>query len=362
MQDFFLLEEELDNFQTQLIQRSINSKMAVTGCAGSGKSIIALWKAKQINDMGKSFYFVVYTKVLKQYFDDGIQQINDPALDKMKKMLQDETKFFYYDNWKIKAPLIVDYMVVDEAQDFNKEDVENLMNSAKISTWFFGDTKQSLFKFNKDTLSMGQIANMIGEESPYNLSHNYRLPKKIARVVDKICNSDLEWHCVKEGEHLPEKIQCPSYFAQLDKIMEIVTEQNLKNVGILFPYNSYTTTKKLPDVHSAYDYFKNKGFNIDAKFDFNKPELKFKQTFKDLKFSSDNPKLMTYHSSKGLQFEAVFIPEPTLWGDKDPLTPLYVAMTRASDRLYFLYSGGEPTIFDTVPANLFKNDDDIIQL
>ena len=130
----------------------------------------------------------------------------------------------------------------------------------------------------------------------------------------------------------------------------------------MFPYNSYTTTKKLPDVHSAYDYFKNKGFNIDAKFDFNKPELKFKQTFKDLKFSSDNPKLMTYHSSKGLQFEAVFIPEPTLWGDKDPLTPLYVAMTRASDRLYFLYSGGEPTIFDTVPANLFKNDDDIIQL
>lgn len=26
------------------------------------------------------FIFVVYTKVLKKYFDDGIQQINDPAL------------------------------------------------------------------------------------------------------------------------------------------------------------------------------------------------------------------------------------------------------------------------------------------
>ena len=233
MQDFFLLEEELDNFQTQLIQRSINNKMAITGCAGSGKSIIALWKAKQINDLGKSFYFVVYTKVLKQYFDDGIQQINDPALAGMKKMLQDETKFFYYDNWRRQMLSNVDYMVVDEAQDFSKEDIDVLISTAKISTWFFGDTKQSLYKFNKNTLSMAQIATIIKEESPYSLSHNYRLPKKIARLVDSICNSDLEWHCVKEGEHYPEKIKCNNFNSQLDKIMEIVKQQNLKNVLLL---------------------------------------------------------------------------------------------------------------------------------
>jgi superfamily I DNA/RNA helicase len=234
---------------------------------------------------------------------------------------------------------------------------------ARVSTWFFGDTNQSLYKFNKNTLSMGQIANAIGIESPFQMEFNYRLPKKIARAVDKICNSDLEWYCIKEGEHLPEKIKCSNYNAQLDKIMEIIREQNLKNVGILLPYNSYTTTKKHPDVHSAYDYLRNKGFNIEAKFDFkSRPYDKYKQTKMDLDFASDNPKLMTYFSSKGLQFETVFIPKPTLWNDNDPLTPLYVAMTRTSDRLYFLYSGGEPTIFDTVPINLFKNDDEIIQL
>jgi superfamily I DNA and RNA helicase len=64
MQDFFIKEEELDNFQTQLIRRNISHSMVVSGCAGSGKSIIALWKAKQINDLGRSFCFVVYTKVL----------------------------------------------------------------------------------------------------------------------------------------------------------------------------------------------------------------------------------------------------------------------------------------------------------
>ncbi len=362
MQDFFLLEEELDNFQTQLIQRSIDNKMAITGCAGSGKSIIALWKAKQINDLGKSFYFVVYTKVLKQYFDDGIQQINDPALAGMKKMLQDETKFFYYDNWRRQMLTNVDYMVVDEAQDFKREDIETLINTANKSTWFFGDTKQSLYKFRGDTLSMAQIAAIINEESPYSLSHNYRLPKKIARLVDYICTSDLEWHCVKEGEHLPEKIECSSFNAQLDKIMEIIKQQNLKNVGILLPYNSYTTSQRRPDVHSAYNYLKSKGFNVDAKFDFKKQDRQYPQTHKELNFASDNPKLMTYHSSKGLQFDAVFIPEPTLWEGDEPFTPLYVAMTRTSDRLYLLYSGNQPAILDSIPENLFKNDDDIFQL
>lgn len=57
MQDFFIPEEELDDVKTRLIQRSINNSMAISGQAGSGKSIIALWKAKQINDLGKSFYF-----------------------------------------------------------------------------------------------------------------------------------------------------------------------------------------------------------------------------------------------------------------------------------------------------------------
>lgn len=363
MQDFFIPEEELDDVKTRLIQRSINNSMAISGCAGSGKSIIALWKAKQINDLGKSFYFVVYTKVLKKYFDDGIQQINDPALKKMKEMLQDETKFFYYDNWR-RVPLMhVDHMVVDEAQDFKREDIEMLKNTATISTWFFGDTKQSLYKFNGDTLTMPQIANSIGLETPFQMEFNYRLPKKIGRLVDYICTSDLEWHCVKEGEHLPEKIKCINFNDQLEKIMEIINQQNLKNVGILFPYNSYTTSQKKPDVHSAYDFLKNKGFNIEAKFDYKEsPTDRFKKTKMDLNFASDNPKLMTYHSSKGLQFDAVFIPEPTLWEGDDKYTPLYVAMTRTSDRLYLLYSGNQPAILDSISENLFKNDDDIFQL
>jgi superfamily I DNA/RNA helicase len=354
MQDFFIKEEELDNFQTQLIQRNINRSMVVSGCAGSGKSIIALWKAKQINDLGKSFYFVVYTKVLKKYFNDGITLIKDPSLAGMKKMLDDKSKFFYYDEWN-GAVNQVEYMIVDEAQDFDSDDIEKLKNAAKTAVYFFGDSAQSIYKFIKNTISMGDIARKVGMDSPELLMHNYRLPKTVARIAEKIGNiDDLEWRCVKEGEHLPEKIQCPNYNAELDKINEIIVKQNLTNVGILFSTNN--------KAQHAYQYLKNKGLNVEAKFDL-KNNMGEKETHLDLNFASDNPKLMTYHSSKGLQFETVFIPDPQIFEKNEmPRNPLYVAMTRTSDRLYFLYSGQEPNIFDEIPVNLFNNDKEIIQI
>ncbi len=85
--------------------------------------------------------------------------------------------------------------------------------------------------------------------------------------------------------------------------------KNMEDVGILFRHND--------EVEHAYEYFKNHGVNVEAKFG----------TFMDLDFSSDNPKMMTYHSSKGLQFEHVFIPECTV-EDDDNRNPLYVAVTR----------------------------------
>lgn len=349
MPDFFLKEEELDNFQTQLIQRNVNHSMIVSGCAGSGKSLIALWKAKQINDLGKSFYFVVYTKVLKKYFNDGIRLINDPALEGMRKMINDENKFFYYDRWN-GSIANVEYMIVDEAQDFDRDDIQRLKNAAQKAVYFFGDTAQSIYRFRRNTIPMGEIARIVGLESPEQLMQNYRLPKKVARVAEALCSSnDLTWRCVKEGEHLPEKLLCADDNDQLDRIVEIIDTQKLTNVGILFSNNL--------KVKNAYEYFRRKGLSVEAKYDENQT------THLDLDFGSDNPKLMTYHSSKGLQFETVFLPNPTLFErDQNPYTPLYVAMTRTSDRLYLLFSVIQPTFLDSIPENLFKNDEDIFQL
>src|SRR5210317_346799 len=107
-QNFFVNEEELDDFQVQLLQKRLDRSMVVSGCAGSGKSILALWKAKQIQELqdGATYSFIVFTKALQRYMADGINAIGLKA-----------SNFYYHWRWKnrMNCPP-ADYIVVDEIQ------------------------------------------------------------------------------------------------------------------------------------------------------------------------------------------------------------------------------------------------------
>ena len=76
-----------------------------------------------------------------------------------------------------------------------------------------------------------------------------------------------------------------------------------------------------------------------------------------LDFKSSLPKLMTYHSAKGLQFETVILPFFEGATDKDARKALYVAMTRTYRFLYVMYSDNtlsEP--LNKVPEHLYLKD------
>ena len=73
---FYVKDSELDDYQVKVINKKTDNSYIVKGCAGSGKSILALWKAKQIQDEHKgSFLYIVFTKALMQYMSDGIHQV-----------------------------------------------------------------------------------------------------------------------------------------------------------------------------------------------------------------------------------------------------------------------------------------------
>lgn len=61
--EFYIDYSKLDDFQRQLVDKKVNKSMVVTGSAGSGKSVIALHKAKQVSTLG-SYAIIVYTKTL----------------------------------------------------------------------------------------------------------------------------------------------------------------------------------------------------------------------------------------------------------------------------------------------------------
>lgn len=325
---FYVKDSELDDYQVKIINKRTDNSFIVKGCAGSGKSILALWKAKQIqNENRGSYQFIVFTKALMQYMSDGVRQvgINSNNVD-------------YHWNWENRRGCpSADYIIVDEAQDFSKDDILLFKSKARKALLLYGDSAQQLYKFleEKKTVSMEEIAVITGYQTEQ-LVFNHRLPKKVARLAEYISstNDDLEGRCKVEGIEKPKILKYNTFEGQLDAIAEIIKNRNFEDVGIFFRHNN--------NVERAYNHLKRKGLNVEAKFN---------RTI-DLNFNSDNPKLMTYHSSKGLQFEAVFLPECNCSGNDDR-NPLYVALTRTYQSLYVMHSGNLSSFFDSVPRNLY---------
>ena len=325
---FYIKDSELDEYQVQVIQRRTDKSFIVKGCAGSGKSILALWKVKQIQEqkMG-SFYFILFTKTLMQYMQDGIDSIG---------LRSDRVVYHWYWENRLNAPS-ADYIIVDEAQDFTTADINLFREKAKKALILYGDSAQQIYSFRTpQPISIEQIAALTGFSSEQ-LVYNHRLPKKIARLAEKITNTDdvLEIRCKNEGTELPKILQYNNLEAQFDAIIEIVKNRQFEDVGIFLRNNN--------DLDRARSYFIRKGFLIEGKINRDM----------DLDFSSPNPKLTTYHSSKGLQFEAVFIPNCNTT-DMDDANALYVAITRSYQSLFIMHSGDLSPLFHAVNDNLYE--------
>lgn len=326
--DFFIKESELDDYQVVVLQKRVDKPSIVKGCAGSGKSILALHRVKQIQEENiGSFYFILYTRALKQYMQDGIDSIG---------LRSDRVTYHWHWENRLNAPN-ADYIIVDEAQDFSEQDIRLFKSKANKALILFGDSAQQIYKFKiPKPISMEQIAALTGIPS-MDLMFNHRLPKKIARLAERITDSDdeLELRCKNEGVEMPKVLQFNNLDEQLDKIIEIVRNRQFDDVGILFRHNS--------DVQVAKSYFDRKGFKVEAKINRDM----------DIDFESSNPKLTTYHSSKGLQFEAVFIPNCTV-SEEDDRSPLYVAITRTYQSLFIMHSGNLSPFFNDVPTGLYE--------
>src|ERR1700680_53423 len=72
---------ELDEFQREIRDLSIDDSYLVKGCAGSGKTILALYRANDIlirakaENTSPSFTMVVFTKSLKSFIRSGIKEL-----------------------------------------------------------------------------------------------------------------------------------------------------------------------------------------------------------------------------------------------------------------------------------------------
>ena len=332
--DFYIDYASLDDFQRQLIDKKNNRSMVVTGSAGSGKSLIALHKAKQLAASGDSYAIIVYTKTLRKYFEDGMRSLG----------LRNVSHYhlWRHNNRKVK------YMIVDECQDFTREQIDEIREYGEYC-FFFGDSAQSIMGFSTPTQSVEDTAHLLGVSADP-LYFNYRLTKAIARLGEPVGQvEDLELKCKRDGEK-PNLILARNFDEQLDKIAEIIKNRSLTNVGILLPLNN--KEKGNMSVEYVKDYLKTRGVTCEYSYNANQ------STEVDLDFHSNNPKIMTWWCAKGLQFKDVFIPGCEMSFSPDKRAALYVAMTRCSERLYIGYSGTLCDFFPNPSSPIYNSSDD----
>ena len=357
--DFMVRESELDDIQMRVLNSVLDKNIVVSGCAGSGKSVIALQKAKRVqSENAGSCEIIVYTRALCGYMESG------------RKQLGLNCPFYVHKSWKGKyRKPKADYVIVDEIQDFTADEIQDFMAAARKHFFFFGDTAQSIYGWQKVTCSMQQIGFMTAQNGPYKdfpLYNNYRLPKPVARITQDYIGVGVDPYgdgaAYKSLESKkPKFLKYENIEKQMEAIVRTIYNKNLTDVGILIPDNDKIlevldilrkcdTDIRVSNPLMALLTARNP-LNFEIKYRDNEDWHNNKET---LNFDTDNPKLMTYHSAKGLQFETVFLPMVIDPSDENWQKALYVAMTRTYRNLYIMYSGEMPEILKRVPANLYE--------
>ncbi|MCW3084248.1 MAG: hypothetical protein JWP12_1614 [Bacteroidetes bacterium] len=360
-ESWFISESELDDNQYNIKRMSLNNSYVVKGCAGSGKTILAIWRAIEVLATGEDCRIIVYTKALKKFMKDVLTD-NPYAKDSWKKVMT-------YDQWKYAGMPTVTHLIVDEVQDFTLEEIESFQKNATISMALFGDTAQKLYPIKtvrdyttktekkEKTLSVEEIAATLNLPIR-NLKINHRLPKKIARFAQHLNSTSdpLESQCKKEGARIPTIAVCKSDTAEIEFIINQITSKGLRDVGILLPDNE--AAERLfnellaRDITCEVKYRKKKSDSDDEEDIAANPDVM------TLDFMTDNPKILTYHSAKGLQFENVFLPFCSKQNSKiKEKTPLYVACTRASQELTITCTNDFHSYLEPIPNGLYEKND-----
>lgn len=371
IESFYVKESQLDLQQKGVLQKKLAQHLVVTGGAGSGKSILALLKAKAMLSNNDRVLYVVKTVALNTYMDAGVSAeakkektpslVGNPSNKIWSKLRNSICSFNHCFRWVKNEDGEwknlgwkkgnYDYIILDEATDLKISEIQELIDHC---TYFvaFGDDDQQLFSFIDTRTKVSQIADKvgIGENDIDNLIYNHRLPKKMARLVVYLHPriqpntpdaDNFIRRCLVEGTELPHIFQFSKENEQFDEIIKIVKNKNggLKSVGILFRDNE--------SMRRAYRYFTEKGMPTSMVID--------SQTIGE-EFDSAAPNLMTYHGAKGLQFETVFIPNCSV--PESDKAPLYVALTRTYSSLYILYTGIKPSFINRIPSELYETNNE----
>jgi superfamily I DNA/RNA helicase len=248
-----------------------------------------------------------------------------------------------------------DHVFIDEAQDLQQVQLEVLRMVAKKSLVVAADKGQKIYKTSFTWRDIG--INVHGGRSKV-LQNTFRSTKQIITLAHSLQKNDPIYMNRDEdyvdpiypdvNGPLPTIVRCKDEYAEdlalVSLVQKLQESSNDSTIGVLCrSWRSVFRLRRrlaLAGVHGQV-IKKEEG-------DVNSP----------------GPKLTTFHSAKGLEFDSVLITgiNDTFMSDDEPDDDLvaverrllYVSMTRAKHELYLLYSGKTPRFIEELDSTLFR--------
>lgn len=348
---WFVPEDKLNPDQQRFLSTvNYNQRNVwIKGFAGSGKSILLVHVARRILATNRSakIALVVYTRSLVEMFKTALRELH---------LQIPVVTYFEF----MSSPLTYDYILCDEVQDLTPR-ILNKMYERSAHLIVAGDSNQSIYtedpRWREKTVDVSQLPTLI-HGNDFELTIVERLTQSIMKAVKSFMNLNIFGSRVNLN-HTDTKITLCKASSQQSEVSFVIQQstriiQRGYTAAILIP-----TQKKIVEfVNQALISQSKPAWNSTTnqygKVDFGAMNshlqscgIKMQYVGNGYGRFKDNTEyvvLMTYHSSKGLDFDYVYIPfcNNYLWISYDSSlakTLFMVAMTRARMNLYITYTG-----------------------
>lgn len=345
--------EDLSYEQDDIYNLPLDGNHLVTGAPGTGKSVMALYRAQALEIDERTPTVIMYSNVLKQYTEDAAVELKlEGSIATFHSWISQFWRNQYHQSvptlpsgrFDIDWPGVVgrfakdppdqgslNDLLVDEGQDLSP-------NFFAVAPWLsrnitvFADENQQL---TEEQCTIEEIRRAVGAKKIHALTRNYRNTYEIAQVASHFyvgSPSGIPEPPSRHGDK-PTLRNYTDIDGVVDSIAKFARAHSDQTIGVACQFTwqqrrllEKLEAKKLPRPVSTY--------------------IGNDRTKKDIDFDSAGVKIVNYMSIKGLEFDTLFVPElESLRKDATSAgarMTFYVVASRARRELHLSWCGDGP--------------------